>query len=369
MGMPWRSAGRMAARQTSTPWGKKSTREQIVHRAASPAPLDGYGLGCNRLKDSELWHRRHPPSGSSRAARPASAGSSPGACWRVAGAPSPPRATRRGSPTLRRRRDRALALDLDVTDAAQIAAAVHAAEARFGAHRRAREQRRLWLPGLRRGGRGRGNPRAVRGQRVRPVRHDARRAARHAGARRGHVINITSVAGFVGFPGSGYYAATKHAVEGWSDALAAEVGPLGIKVTCVEPGPFRTDWAGRSLRQTPSRIADYAETVGRPPASPARRQRQPAGRSGARRRGDHPHHRDRQPAAPSGARRLRLRCRDEEAEGDAPEIEAWRETAPPPTFRRAERASQAVDTRPLRPDTSENHNDPRVAFPGNAKPR
>ncbi|MGX7704361.1 oxidoreductase [Methylobacterium sp. Gmos1] len=78
----------------------------------------------------------------------------------------------------------------------------------------------------------------------------------------GHVINITSVAGLIGFPGSGYYAATKHAVEGWSDALAAEVGPLGIRVTCVEPGPFRTDWAGRSLVQTVSRIADYAETAG-----------------------------------------------------------------------------------------------------------
>lgn len=78
----------------------------------------------------------------------------------------------------------------------------------------------------------------------------------------GHVINITSVAGFIGFPGSGYYAASKHAVEGWSDALAAEAKPLGIRVTCVEPGPFRTDWAGRSLKQTPNRIADYAETVG-----------------------------------------------------------------------------------------------------------
>ncbi len=80
--------------------------------------------------------------------------------------------------------------------------------------------------------------------------------------RRGHVINITSVAGFIGFPGSGYYAASKHAVEGWSDALAAEAGPLGIQVTCVEPGPFRTDWAGRSLRQTPNRIPEYAETAG-----------------------------------------------------------------------------------------------------------
>lgn len=81
-------------------------------------------------------------------------------------------------------------------------------------------------------------------------------------ARSGHILNISSVAGFVGFPGSGYYAATKHAVEGWSDALASEVEPLGVKVTCVEPGPFRTDWAGRSLKQTQSRLADYAETAG-----------------------------------------------------------------------------------------------------------
>lgn len=83
------------------------------------------------------------------------------------------------------------------------------------------------------------------------------RAQRH-----GRVISITSVAGFIGFPGSGYYAASKHAVEGWSDSLAAEAGPVGIQVTWVEPGPFRTDWAGRSLVQTPNRIAEYAETAG-----------------------------------------------------------------------------------------------------------
>ncbi len=82
------------------------------------------------------------------------------------------------------------------------------------------------------------------------------RAQRH-----GHVINITSVAGLMGFPSSGYYAASKHAVEGWSDALALEVNPLGIHVTCVEPGPFRTDWAGRSLKQTKSTIPDYAKTA------------------------------------------------------------------------------------------------------------
>lgn len=79
--------------------------------------------------------------------------------------------------------------------------------------------------------------------------------------RRGHVINITSVAGFIGFASSGYYSASKHAVEGWSDSLALEAGPLGIHVTCVEPGPFRTDWAGRSLHQTPSKLPEYADTA------------------------------------------------------------------------------------------------------------
>lgn len=80
-------------------------------------------------------------------------------------------------------------------------------------------------------------------------------------ARIGHVINITSVAGLIGFASSGYYSASKHAVEGWSDSLALEAGPLGIHVTCVEPGPFRTDWAGRSLHQTPSTLPEYAETA------------------------------------------------------------------------------------------------------------
>ncbi len=92
--------------------------------------------------------------------------------------------------------------------------------------------------------------------------------------RRGAIVNISSVAGFVGFPGSGYYAATKHAVEGLSDALAKEVGPLGIDVVCVEPGPFRTDFAGRSLRQVHSCLADYEQTVNV-------RLRQLASRSGA----------------------------------------------------------------------------------------
>ncbi len=79
--------------------------------------------------------------------------------------------------------------------------------------------------------------------------------------RRGTIVNVSSVAGFIGFPGSGYYAATKHAVEGLSDSLAKEVGPLGIRVICVEPGPFRTDFAGRSLRQRLSKFPEYESTV------------------------------------------------------------------------------------------------------------
>jgi NAD(P)-dependent dehydrogenase (short-subunit alcohol dehydrogenase family) len=158
--------------------------------------------------------------------------------------------------------DKALALTLDVTDEKQIAVAVAAAEQKFGAidvlvnnagygylttveEGEEKEIRAMFdanvfglfaltravLPGMRK-------------------RHQ------------GHIINITSVGGHVGNPGSGYYAATKHAVEGWSKSLAAETAPLGIKVTCVAPGGFRTDWAGRSMKQTENRIGDYAEIVG-----------------------------------------------------------------------------------------------------------
>lgn len=158
--------------------------------------------------------------------------------------------------------DRLLSLALDVTDDAQIAAAVDAARERFGrvdvlvnnagyGYQASIEE---------------GEDSEIRAQ------FDANVFGLFALTRAvlplmraqggGHVINITSVAGLVGFPGSGYYAASKHAVEGWSDALAAEVAPLGLHVTCVEPGPFRTDWAGRSLRQTPVRIDAYQATVG-----------------------------------------------------------------------------------------------------------
>src|SRR5215217_2572155 len=158
--------------------------------------------------------------------------------------------------------DRALALSLDVTKPDQIAAAVQEAEGRFGsidvlvnnagygyqssieegddAEIRAQFEANVFgLAAMTRA--------VLPGMRAR---------------RRGHIVNISSQAGFIGFEGSGYYAATKHAVEGLSDSLSREVAPLGIKVTCVEPGPFRTDWAGRSLQQRRPMIADYQGTVG-----------------------------------------------------------------------------------------------------------
>jgi NAD(P)-dependent dehydrogenase (short-subunit alcohol dehydrogenase family) len=78
----------------------------------------------------------------------------------------------------------------------------------------------------------------------------------------GHIINISSIGGLLGNPGSGYYNATKFAVEGLTQALAKEVGPHGIRVTLIEPGPFRTDWAGRSLRMVKAPMDAYAETFG-----------------------------------------------------------------------------------------------------------
>jgi NAD(P)-dependent dehydrogenase (short-subunit alcohol dehydrogenase family) len=159
--------------------------------------------------------------------------------------------------------DRALALRLDVTDPEQVSAAVARAEDTFGridvlvnnagygylaaieegedAEVRALFEANVFgavaitkavLPGMR-----------------------ARRT--------GHIVNISSVGGLAAFGATGYYHATKFALEGLSESLAAEVAPLGIGVTIVEPGAFRTNWSGPSMRQSPIRIDDYAETAGK----------------------------------------------------------------------------------------------------------
>ena len=75
--------------------------------------------------------------------------------------------------------------------------------------------------------------------------------------RRGHIINITSMGGFITMPGIAYYAGSKFALEGISETLGKEVRQFGIHVTAVAPGSFRTDWAGRSMVRSERSIADY----------------------------------------------------------------------------------------------------------------
>jgi NAD(P)-dependent dehydrogenase (short-subunit alcohol dehydrogenase family) len=77
--------------------------------------------------------------------------------------------------------------------------------------------------------------------------------------RRGHILNITSMGGYITLPGIAYYCGSKFALEGISETLGKEVAPLGIAVTAVAPGSFRTDWAGRSMARTPRSIPDYDE--------------------------------------------------------------------------------------------------------------
>ena len=77
--------------------------------------------------------------------------------------------------------------------------------------------------------------------------------------RRGHIVNITSMGGIITLPGIAFYNGSKFALEGISEALGKEVKGLGIAVTAVEPGGFRTDWAGRSMVRAPRSIPDYDE--------------------------------------------------------------------------------------------------------------
>jgi short-subunit dehydrogenase len=87
--------------------------------------------------------------------------------------------------------------------------------------------------------------------------------------RRGHIINITSMAGYVGMPGISYYSGSKFALEGITETLAQEVKNLGVKVTAIAPGSFRTEWAGRSMVRSGRSISDY-DTV----FDPVRKRRQ-----------------------------------------------------------------------------------------------
>ncbi len=156
--------------------------------------------------------------------------------------------------------DNATALKLDVTSADDIAAAVAAAEAAGGIDVLVNNAGYGYLTAFEEG-----TEEDYRAQFETNVfgliaaTKAALPAMRTRG--RGHIINIASVGGLVGNPGSAYYAGTKFAVVGMSEALSKEVRALGIKVTVVEPGPFRTDWAGRSLQSAGTRIDAYAKTV------------------------------------------------------------------------------------------------------------
>ena len=79
----------------------------------------------------------------------------------------------------------------------------------------------------------------------------------------GHIVNLSSIGGLIGIPGWGIYNATKFAVEGISEALAHECKPLGISVTVVEPGPFRTDFLGGSVAIMKEQLPAYAQSAGK----------------------------------------------------------------------------------------------------------
>ena len=159
--------------------------------------------------------------------------------------------------------DRALAVALDVTDAEQVAAAVQQSQDRFDGidvlvnnagygYRAAIEE---------------GDDADVRAlfethffgavAMIKAVLRGMRER------RSGAIVNISSIGVQLTPVGSGYYSAAKAAVEGMSGALHGELAPLGISVTVVEPGAFRTDFAGRSLTQSSAVIDDYADTAGR----------------------------------------------------------------------------------------------------------
>ena len=160
------------------------------------------------------------------------------------------------------RENDAIALELDVTDRAQVAEAVKQAEAKFGRiDELVNNAGYGYLAAIEEG----------EDEQVRAM-FDANFFGLVAmtkavlpgmrARRSGRIVNISSIGGLVSFGATGYYHATKYAVEGMSESLSIELAPLGIKVIIVEPGPFRTDWSGRSILESKTVIDDYASTAG-----------------------------------------------------------------------------------------------------------
>ena len=159
--------------------------------------------------------------------------------------------------------ERVLAVALDVTDPAQVASSVRRAHDRFGG-----------VPDVLVNNAGYGYRAAVEegddaDMRILFETHFFGAVAMIKAVlpgmrarRSGAIVNISSIGAQLTPVGSGYYSAAKAAIEGMSGALRGELAPLGISVTIVEPGAFRTDFAGRSLVQSATVIDDYAATAG-----------------------------------------------------------------------------------------------------------
>ncbi len=156
--------------------------------------------------------------------------------------------------------DRVTALPLDVTDAMQVATAVAAAEQGGGIDVLVNNAGHGYLAAVEEGEEDKiRRTFDVNFHAVARLIRMALPAMRARGS--GAIVNIGSIAGIVGGAGSAYYSAAKFAVEGLSDALAAEVAPLGIRVLMVEPGPIRTSFAGGSILESPH-LHVYAATAG-----------------------------------------------------------------------------------------------------------
>ena len=154
--------------------------------------------------------------------------------------------------------ERALALKLDVTDAASRAAALKAANGQFG---------RIDVLANIAGAGSYGALEAFSAAQIRAQMElnffAAAELSREVlpqmrAQQSGHILNLTSIAGLVAFPGSGLYNASKFALEGFTEALHHEVKPLGVRVTLVEPGAFRTEFASSAAMKAEREIADYA---------------------------------------------------------------------------------------------------------------
>jgi NAD(P)-dependent dehydrogenase (short-subunit alcohol dehydrogenase family)/quercetin dioxygenase-like cupin family protein len=167
--------------------------------------------------------------------------------------------------------DRLLAVSMDLRDPAQIAAAVQAALARFG---------RIDVLVNNAGHGLLGAVEEASDAEITNVFETnvfgllrvTREVLPHFRERRsGHVVNLSSIGGLIGLAGFGIYNSTKFAVEGLSEALAKEAAPLGIRVTIVEPGPFRTNFLGGSLDLAGQTLSDYDQTSGRTRAAAVER--------------------------------------------------------------------------------------------------